>query len=59
MNYYSVSPLKDYHGRVIGTNLQRIIWVNLNGSIPDYYVKRVSRKHQKHIFKQIDYLLQN
>jgi hypothetical protein len=37
LNYFSIRPVKNHYGDIVGTHIFQVTSVNLNGSVPDMY----------------------
>ena len=47
INYLGIRPLTDQYGDVVGTYVQQVQSINLNGSIPDFYKSKTAGKNAK------------
>lgn len=56
LNYYSIRPVKNHYGDVIGTQLQQVNSINLGGSIPDMFKSKMARDQARRITKMLDFL---
>jgi len=56
LNYYNIRPVRNHYGDIVGTHVQQVQSVNLNGSIPDMYKSKMARDSARRITRILDFL---
>jgi len=54
LNYFSIRPVRNHYGDVVGTHIFQVTSVNLNGSVPDMYKAKWAKDQARRITKMIE-----